>query len=64
MDGKVINIEEAIELIQQLQALECSTYEKSLLDMAEAALVDLVNLNSDGPLSFNVAELIKTWKTK
>ena len=58
-----MNIEEAIELIQQLQAFECSTYEKSLLDMAEAALVDLVNLNSDGPLSFNVAELIKTWKT-
>lgn len=58
-----MNIEEAIELIQQLQSFECSTYEKSLLDMAEAALVDLVNLNSDGPLSFNVAELIKTWKT-
>ena len=58
-----MNIEEAIELIQQLQSFECSTYEKSLLDMAEAALVDLVNLNSDGPASFNVAELIKTWKT-
>jgi len=54
-----MSIEEAIELIQEQQSKEGLSYEKVLLDMAEAALVDLINFQSDGPSSQNVEKQIK-----
>jgi hypothetical protein len=54
-----MSIEEAIELIQEQQSKEGLYYEKVLLIMAEAALVDLVNYWSDGPSSQNVEKQIK-----
>jgi len=54
-----MNIEQAIESIQELQKKDGSKYEQDLLGMAEAALVDLVNYYSDGPQSFNTEIMIK-----
>ena len=54
-----MSIEEAIELIQEQQSKEGLSYEKVLLDMAEAALVDLINFQSQGPSSQNVEKQIK-----
>lgn len=58
-----MNIEQAIELIQELQGKDGSKFEYDLLSMAEAALVDLVNYWGDGPQSFNT-EIMITEKTK
>jgi len=57
-----MNIEEAIELIQGYEDL--TVYDKRLLDMAEAALVDFVNYHSDGPSSSNVERQIKEWSNQ
>jgi hypothetical protein len=54
-----MSIEEAIELIQEQQSKDGLSYEKVLLDMAEAALVDLINFQSQGPSSQNVEKQIK-----
>jgi FlaA1/EpsC-like NDP-sugar epimerase len=55
-----MSIEEAIELVQKLQSCKnMVTYEQYLLDMAEAALVDLLNYQGDGPRSKNVEREVK-----
>jgi hypothetical protein len=58
-----MSIEEAIELIQEQQSKDGLSYEEVLLDMAEAALADLVNYWSDWTISNNVEQQIKdNWK--
>jgi hypothetical protein len=55
----MISIEDAIELVQKLQTFKNVTYEQYLLDMAEAALVDLLNYQGEGPRSMNVEREVK-----
>jgi len=55
-----MHIEDLIEGIQANQDFnDLSSREVDLLDMAEAALVDLINLRSEGPDSNNVNREVK-----
>jgi len=57
-----MNIEGSIKVLQQLRGRDCTTYEQQCIDMAEAAPVELVNYQGDGPRSKNVEREIKYWR--